>query len=169
MRVSPVLLLAMVALTAGACATAPAERAVPTAATPPSAPAPVAGYDWIFGQEGSQARLLFGLEASDDVWIAMDCERASRTLNLSVASPSAGREVILMAGGVTGRFPAKATPAEIDSGFFLEAEAPTSAPVLLAFRREGWMQLDIGGPHGAPMVPHPAARSGIERFFAHCG
>ena len=48
------------------------------------------------------------------------------------------------------------------------AEAPTTPPVFLRFRRLGWLGLhDVEGR--VLMVAHPASTDGIERFFAYCG
>lgn len=165
MRASSLVLAALAAMGASACATAPAPPPSGTSGPPP----PVANYDWSFGAEGGRGGLVFGLQESDDVWIVMNCRQSSGRLDLSVASPTASREVVLMAGAETGRFPARAESSEIDEGYFLEAQAPSSAPVFQAFRREGWMRLGVSGAHAAPMVPHPASQSSIERFFAYCG
>lgn len=159
------LLISALSLCAGGCATAPAEP-------PPTAgpPAPVAHYDWIFGEDGQgQGGLVFGLEESDDVWISLGCRRGSGQLEMSAASPVPAREIVLIAGGKTGRFPASAEAAEIHEGYFLEARAPVTAPVLQAFRREGWMSVGGTGGSALPMVPHPQTRSQIERFFTFCG
>lgn len=159
--------LALVGLSAAACATAP----VPPANLNSSggAPAPVAGYDWFLHQDGEAARLVFGLEESDDLKLALDCERGKGRLELSALAPKGAKpEIYLEAGGETERFTAAAEPSQLDEGLFLTAQASPKAPVFQRFAQTGWMAL-WRGDERQMMAGHPGADDRARRFMAFCG
>lgn len=83
MRIPALVALTGLALAATACATVEPAPPPPAAAAPP----PVEGYDWFFHQDAAAARLAYGLEASDDLRLGLDCERASGRLSLSASGP----------------------------------------------------------------------------------
>ncbi len=167
MRSPPILAVAVLALTASACATAAPDAPAPVVSS--GSPAPVDGYDWFFHADEDAARLAYGLAESDDLRLGLDCTRASGRLNLSgVASDATKPEFYIESGGETERFPAQAEPSQLNDGFFLSAEAPANAPVFQRFRRVGWLALWQDGTRQA-YAPHPASAPNIERFFAFCG
>lgn len=157
-------------LTLGACASMEgAPTALSPASAPDSAPRPIADHDWAFYVEDDQASLAYGRDASDDVWLALACDRGSGRLDLFRPADADGQPVIyLESGGETERFTGKIEPSELFEHGEVLAEAPTTPPVFQRFRRLGWL-----GLHDAEgrvlMVAHPASTDGIERFFAFCG
>lgn len=165
MRVLALFALTGLALAAAACAT--------VEPTPPSsvavAPTPVEGYDWFFHQDAAAARLAYGLEASDDLRLGLDCERASGRLSLSASGPKGAElEIQVESGGETERFAARSESSELHDGVFLTAEADTDAPVFQRFRRLGWLAIWQDGARQA-YAPHPRSAPNIEKFFAFCG
>ncbi|WP_332659062.1 hypothetical protein [Brevundimonas sp.] len=169
MRSRTLIVLAVMALTASACATAVPEAPGGPGAASSGAPVPVEGYDWFFHVDDGAARLAYGLAESDDLRLGLDCARASGRLSLSgVAQDGAKPEFHIESGGETGRFPAEAEPSQIHDGVFLSAEAPADAPVFRRFRQLGWLALWQDGTRQA-YAPHPASAPDIERFFAFCG
>lgn len=159
--------LGLLALTAAACATAPIP---PTnLAGGGGAPVPVAGYDWFLHQDGEAARLVFGLEESDDLKLALDCERGKGRLELSALAPKGAKpEIYLEAGGETERFAAVSEPSQLDDGLFLTAEASPKTPVFQRFAQTGWMAL-WRGDERQMMAGHPGADDRARRFLAFCG
>ena len=134
-----------------------------------SSPAPVEHYDWFLHQDGSEARLAYGLEESDDLRIGLDCRKNSGRLALSaVASEGAAHEIHLESGGDTERYPAEAEPSELNDGLFLSAEAKAADPVFQRFRRVGWLAVWEGDTRRA-YAPHVGSQDRVERFFAFCG
>lgn len=137
-------------------------------ATVPGAPAPVDGYDWFLHADGDEARLAYGLEASDDLRLGMDCRRGAGRLELSAVGDEGQRDIHVESGGETERFPATAEPSEVNDGVFLSARAPADAPVFQRFRRVGWLAVWQGDQRQA-YAPQPGSAGNIERFFAFCG
>lgn len=169
MRSRTILALAVLSLTASACATAAPDAPPPATTASSGSPTPVEGYDWFFHADEDAARLAYGLAESDDLRLGLDCNRASGQLSLSgVASDEAKPEFHIESGGETARFPAESEPSQLHDGVFLSAEAPADAPVFQRFRRVGWLALWQDGKRQA-YAPHPASAPDIERFFAFCG
>jgi hypothetical protein len=165
MRLTVPLVLSALTLGAAACASAPSAPG-PAAS---SAPVPVEGYDWFFHEDGEAARLAYGLAESDDLRLGLDCQRGSGRLDVSATAPvGAKAEIYLESGGDTERFAAKSEPSELNDGVFLTAEAKTSEPVFLRFRRVGWLAL-WRGDERQTLAPHPGSTERVERFFAFCG
>lgn len=168
MRPYALLAVSGLALALGACASnAPVAAVTATAA---SAPAPMDGYDWFYHEDGGAARLAYGVEASDDLKLGLDCERGARRVALSTVAPKdAAHEIHLESGGDTERYAAQAEPSEIEEGdIFLSAEADVNEPVFVRFRQTGWLAVWTGDERHA-YAPHPASRDGIEKFFVFCG
>lgn len=169
MRAAVLIALGGLALGAAACATVePPEEAIPGVAAT-GAPAPVPDHDWFYHRDGEEARLVYGLAESDDLRLGLDCRQGSGTLELSaIGGPDAKPEILIEAGGETGRFPARSEPSELHDGVFLTAAATADNPVFQAFRRVGWLALWQDGEREA-FAPHPESRPNIERFFLFCG
>jgi hypothetical protein len=89
MRSRTILALAVLALTASACATAAPDA--PSLDASSGSPAPVEGYDWFFHADEDAARLAYGLAESDDLRLGLDCTRASGRLSLSGDGPRRGQ------------------------------------------------------------------------------
>ena len=151
---------------AAACSTTPVATPNPMIAS--GAPQPTAGYDWFFHPETTEAKLVYGVETSDDLRLGLTCEKGSGRVEITANAPRGVREIYLESGGETERFRAQGEPAELSDGDFLTAEAATAIPLFQRFRRVGWLA-HWEGQKRETYVPHPAAAPGIERFFAFCG
>jgi len=167
MRVQWIPILAMAALTT-ACASVDTPEPVVTAAAAPSAPAPVAGYDWHYTPEDGSARLAYGVEASDDLRLGLDCLAGSGKVDMTALGQTGDREIYLESGGETERFAAEGEPSQLHDGDILTASAATSEPVMQRFRRVGWIAQWVDGQREV-YAPHPGSEAGVERFFAMCG
>lgn len=151
--------------TACASVEAPTKAAGTVAVT---APAPVPGYDWFLTPDEGVARLAYGVEASDDLRLGLDCVAGSGTVSL-VANGAKGAKLIhLESGDETQQFPAEGEPSELHDGDLLTAQAEAAEPVLQRFRRLGWIAQRTQGRREV-YAPHPGSENGIERFFAFCG
>lgn len=166
MRILWLPVLAMAALTT-ACASVETPEPVLAAAASP-APAPVAGYDWHYTPDGDVARLAYGVEASDDLRLGLDCTAGSGKVDLTALGQTGDREISLESGGETERFAAEGEPSQLHDGDILTATAATSEPVLQRFRRVGWIAQWVDGKREV-YAPHPGSEAGVERFFAMCG
>ncbi len=164
---SLLILLATTALVA-ACSTTTAK--VPASGIVSSgAPQPIEGYDWFLSEDGSNAKLAYGMADSDDLKLGLECARGSGKLDLTAsADKGASPEIQIESGGDTERYAAAAEPAEVHDGLILTAGAEANAPVFQRFRRIGWLAVWQGGARQT-YVPQPGSRDRIERFFAFCG
>ncbi|WP_426038896.1 hypothetical protein [Brevundimonas sp. DC300-4] len=166
MRILWLPVLAMAALET-ACASVEAPEPVVVAAASP-APAPVAGYDWHYTPDGDIARLAYGVEASDDLRLGLDCTAGSGKVDLTALGQTGDREISLESGGETERFAAEGEPSQLHDGDILTATAATRDPVLQRFRRVGWIAQWVDGKREV-YAPHSGSEAGVERFFALCG
>jgi len=169
MRSATILVLAVLVTTVSACATAVPYAPTATETASSGSPVAVEHYDWFFDGDESRARLAYGLEASDDLRLGLDCDRGSGRLALSGVAPTGAKaEFHIESGGETERFAAAAEPSQLHDGVFLSAETRADAPVFQRFRRTGWLALWQDGKRQA-YAPHPDSTPNIERFFALCG
>lgn len=151
---------------AAACSTT--REVAPTTVASSGSPVPIQGYDWFFHPEASEAKLVYGVETSDDLRLGLTCVKGTGHVEITTTAPHGVREIHLESGGETERFPAEGEASELSDGDFLTAGAASTIPVFQRFRRIGWLaQWD--GEKRETYVPHPAAAPGIERFFAFCG
>ena len=157
--------LALAALTTACASVERPEPVVAAAASP--APAPVAGYDWHYTPDGDVARLAYGVEASDDLRLGLDCTAGSGKVDLTALGQTGDREISLESGGETERFAAEGEPSQLHDGDILTATAATNEPVLQRFRRVGWIAQWVDGKREV-YAPHPGSEAGVERFFALC-
>ena len=154
-------------LTLSACASV--EPAAPASAlAAASAPAPVAGMDWYYHADSTQASLAYGRKDSDDLRLGLECSRGAGKLELSAVAPTGVREIHLEAGGDTERFAAAGEPSELHDGDFLTASSKANEPVFQRFRRIGWLA-QWQGDQRETYVAHAASVPNIERFFVFCG
>lgn len=169
MRAPRLSLAAAALLCLAACATGPATVATVATNEASSGPTPIADHDWFFSADDASARLAYGMEASDDLRIGLDCDRASGRIELSaMAAPDSAPEIFLESGGDTERYAAASEPSQLHEGLFLTAAATTADPVFQRFRRLGWLALWRDGTRET-YAPHAGSRPDIERFFAFCG
>lgn len=147
----------------GACATAPSTESVSS-----GAPVPVAGLDWRLTQDGGEAKLAFGSEASDDLELAFECSTGARQVAIMAPGSDGDRELHLESGGATERYRAEAEPLGVRDGVFLTASADAKDPVLQRFRSLGWIARWQGETRET-YVALPASVGAVDRFFAACG
>ena len=166
MRILWLPVLALAALTSACASVETPEPVVAAAASP--APGPVAGYDWHYTPDGDVARLAYGVEASDDLRLGLDCTAGSGKVDLTALGQTGDREIYRESGGATERVPAAGEPSQLHDGDILTATAATSEPVLQRFRRVGWIAQWVDGKREV-YAPHPGSEAGVERFFALCG
>lgn len=166
MRLSWMPGLALVALTS-ACASVDAPAPTLTEASA-SAPAPIEGYDWHLTPDEGFASLAYGVEASDDLRLGLDCAQGSGKIELTALGRTGVREIHLESGGETERFRAEGEPSQMHDGDILTATAATREPVMQRFRRVGWIAQWVDGRREV-YAPHPGSEAGVERFFALCG
>lgn len=161
-------ILFLIGLGALATACSTTRGGVPTSVASSGSPAPVAGYDWFFHPEAAEAKLVYGVETSDDLRLGLTCAKGSGRVEITANAPRGVREIHLESGGETERFRAEGERSELNDGDFLTADAATATPVLQRFRRVGWLA-QWQGQKRETYVPHTAAAPDIERFFAFCG
>ena len=161
-------LLTILSLGALATACSTTRDGAPAPLASSGSPAPIAGYDWYFHPEATEAKLVYGVENSDDLRLGLTCEKGSGRVEISANAPRGVREIYLESGGETERFPAKGEASQLTDGDFLTAQATTGTPLFQRFRRVGWLA-QWEGQTRETYVPHPAAVPVIERFFAFCG
>lgn len=166
MRRASLFSLAVVGLAVAACSTKPvppSENAVPS-----GVPQPIPGYDWFLSTDGSQAKLAYGADRSDDLKLSLECTSGTGQFDLTAsAANGAAPEIHLESGGDTERYPALAEPAVVHEGLVLTAQASSDAPVFQRFRRLGWMAAWHGDIRET-YVPQPASAGRIVQFFALC-
>ena len=166
MRRASLLSLAVVGLAVAACSTTPvlpSENAVPS-----GAPQPIPGYDWFLSTDGTQAKLAYGAERSDDLKLSLECTPGSELYDLTAsAADGAAPEIHLESGGDTERYSAQGEPAVVHDGLILTAQVRSDTPVFQRFRRLGWMAAWHGDIRET-YVPQPASAGRIEQFFALC-
>jgi hypothetical protein len=149
-----------------ACANV-APVATPTPVTA-SAPAPTPGYDWFLSEDQGTARLAYGVEASDDLKLGLDCSAGTGKVDLVALGKTGSDEIYLESGGETERFAAEGEPSQLHDGDLLIATVEADVPVLQRFRRLGWIAQWVDGQRAA-YAPQPGSGSNVERFFALCG
>ncbi len=138
-----------------------------TLSAPASSPAPTPGYDWFLSADQGLARLAYGVEASDDLKLGLDCETGTGKVDLVALGKTGAREIHLESGGDTERFRAEGEPSQLHDGDLLTATTDLDTPVLQRFRRLGWIAQWVDGERAA-YVPQPGSEINVERFFAFC-
>lgn len=137
--------------------------------TSSGAPQPTDGYDWFFMADGSDAKLAYGVQDSDDLRLGLECVQNSGTLALTAsADDGAAPEIHIESGGDTERYPAEAEPAVVHDGLVLTARTQANTPVFQRFRRLGWLAVWHGNDRHA-YVPQAGSAHRIEQFFVFCG
>ncbi|HYF22125.1 MAG TPA: hypothetical protein VD929_01890 [Caulobacteraceae bacterium] len=143
-------------------------------ASPPAAgaPDPQAGRDWIYAADGGTGRLAFGTPQSDDVALMMSCAQGSGRVTVQANLPQelAGSppKLTLVSGSTRATFLASAEASQLEAGnVFLTAQTRARDPVLVAFRRNGWIGISRGDTTDR-FAPQPGT-SAVGQFFAYCG
>lgn len=157
--------IGLAGLTAACANVAPV--ATPIAVTA-AAPAPTPGYDWFLSEDDGTARLAYGVEASDDLKLGLDCSAGTGKVDLVALGKTGSAEIHLESGGEIERFPAESEPSQLHDGDLLIATVPADVPVLQRFRRLGWIAQWIDGERAA-YAPQAGSGVNVERFFALCG
>lgn len=151
-----------------ACATPSSSPSPVAAAEAPGAPVAAAGLDWFLDVDGQEATLAYGVANSDEMKLQLVCQAGAGALEINAASEKPAREIHLESGGDTERYAATSEPAVVHEGELLTGRAKTRDPVFQRFRRLGWLANWADGEREV-YVAHPAAKDGIEQFFAVCG
>ena len=157
--------LGIAGLTAACANVAPVATTAPVVA---SAPAPTVGDDWFLSEDQGAARLAYGVEASDDLKLGLDCSAGTGKVDLVALGKTGTDEIHLESGGDTERFAADGEPSQLHDGDLLTATVEADTPVLQRFRRLGWIAQWIDGQRAA-YAPQPGSEINVERFFALCG
>ena len=160
---------AAIAMTSACASIEPAGQVDASAATPaePSAPVPIAGYDWHLSTADGAARLAYGLAESDDLKLGFDCDAGSGRVEVTANAPTGTRTLLLESGGETERLDAHGEPSQLTDGDLLSAVVAADIPVFQRFRRLGWMAQWIGDQREV-YAAHPGSQSDVGRFFALC-
>lgn len=133
------------------------------------APLPTPGYDWHLNEDAEEASLSYGVAETDDVPLDLSCRPGSGALQILQAVAVGHPKVIaLESGGDTETYPAKAEPSAMHEGQDLTADARTTDPVFLRFRKLGWLAT-YGPDYRTPLVAQQGSDKHIDRFFALCG
>lgn len=150
--------------------TAACANVSPVTPTPitTASPAPTPGYDWFLSEDSGMARLAYGVEASDDLKLGLDCSAGTGKVDLVALGKSGMSEIYLESGGETERFPAEGEPSQLHDGDLLTATVEADTPVLQRFRQLGWIAQWVDGER-AVYVPQPGSATQVERFFGLCG
>ena len=143
------------------------ERPAPVAAGPTLEP----GYGLYFSLDGDRAKLAYGQANSDDIALMLECERGSRTVEITDVAPAKSREsqpmLILASGKMISPLPARTQANEEGEGVLAMAQAPTSLPALDGFRRTGSISVRYAGrQHGLSATARERAQ--VARFFTVC-
>lgn len=155
-------------LSVAACATARPEPEPAASVRAAFNPAPVAGLDWFFHEDGDLAALAYGTAQSDDVRLHLGCERASGLVEITRPAPAGSpHEIRLESGQVSARFSAKAEPSYVTEGDLLIARAKAGEPVFRAFEQNRWIAAWEGRQREA-YAPHPGSADRVARFFSFC-
>lgn len=160
--------MALAAATLAACASQPKAPPATVPAPAVAMPAPTEELDWLFAVDGYEGALSYGTPHSDDLRLGLRCRKGGSTLNLIlIGSEGDPHTITVQAGGVTRAFPARAEEEPMTGGILLTARARKDDPVILAFRRDGWIALV--GPGGADGYAPQPGTTAVEEFFQWCG
>lgn len=158
-------IMALAGLTAACASVEPS--APPTPVVTAAAPAPIPGYDWFLSEDEGTARLAYGIEASDELKLGLDCIVGTGKVDLVALGKTGSSQIQLESGGETERFDAEGEPSELHDGDLLIATADLDTPVLQRFRSLGWIAQWVDGERTA-YAPQPGSEVNVERFFAFC-
>ena len=165
-RLCPLALTLMAALSLAACSTTPAATVPPTSS---GAPLPVEGFDWHLNGDDNEISLSYGMADTDDVPMDLSCQAGGQELTLLLnVEKGQPQRIQLESGGETETYRACAERSPLSDSVDLTAVAPVSDPVFKRFRQVGWLAVHLGDER-RPLVATAAARPQVERFFELCG
>lgn len=115
-------------------------------------------------------RLAFEAPDTDHQPLGLDCLKGSGVVSVDHQSSGTGLTSLSLASDEVSRaYPVKAEAEEMGGGEFLTADIPADDPVLIAFRRTGWLTLTVDGrSRGLASHPDGGGKGRIEDFFAFC-
>ncbi|HEY3948895.1 hypothetical protein [Phenylobacterium sp.] len=127
---------------------------------------------WIYMEpshpQTDPARLAYGVPATEDGLISIDCRPGSGTLSLTTwidPDPHVGRTT-LRAGAARSVHSSKTEPNDIAEGVAVETSASTQDPAIRAFRKGAALSVITG--RSVTRLP-PVTRAAAEPFFRVCG
>jgi hypothetical protein len=125
-----------------------------------------AEYGLHYVDEGSAAKLAYGVANSDDVGLLLLCEGGSRVVEIASVLPSGqGRVITLTSNGRRSVLPVTGEPAF--GGSFAVGQAPAAAPALAGFRASGKIEISYAGSRRV-ILAKPTEKAAVRRFFDHC-
>ncbi|HZZ66962.1 MAG TPA: hypothetical protein VFE18_02210 [Phenylobacterium sp.] len=118
--------------------------------------------------ESQSARLAYGVPATEDGLISMDCRRGSGRLTIMTWAYPAPKGVVadLAAGGARSRPTAKVEPNDIAEGAQISIPLSSRDPVMAAFRQGAPLSVRLGKTVTRLPRVDPAAAAD---FFRFCG
>jgi hypothetical protein len=126
------------------------------------------GYGLYFLDEGSVAKLAYGLPNSDDVGLMMECDKGSGRIAVSdIARGPIPARLTLIAGQGRADLPVRAEADAEGGSPILEGAARIDNPALKGFRDSGHIEVRMGGMH-YDVDATAAERVGVAQFFSAC-
>lgn len=147
------ILLAMLGLTLGSCA---------------SQPRPSNGFAWNYQpDQGEGVKLAYGAPQSDAVLLMMNCQEGSNRVQVSMLGGSEREGVVLASNGARDSFGGQVQTDPMGGGQVVMVDVPANAPSLAQFARTGELTLiDRGRP--ISLSADGGEKSGVSRFFREC-
>lgn len=129
-----------------------------------------AGPVWIFADDASTPRLMFGTANSDDVRLSLTCVRGAPPrvlISRLVESAPVPPVLTLRSGQTRGSWLGRAEPSQLGAGAIVVVETTATDPLLTSFRSEGRLAIETGA--GAVSIsPTAQERETVARFFERC-
>jgi hypothetical protein len=148
------------------------EPAARRAASPPheqqAVPVGNPRFEWFASQYRNTGGLSFAVAETDNVRVAMECERGSRSVRVSAVDPNAaGTQLVIGSGDASATLPA--TPSNdtmIDDSTYAAAITDVEHPVLQALENSG--DLWVWTAEFPMRASSDDDRDAIAQFFAFC-
>lgn len=125
-----------------------------------------ADFGFHFLDEGEAAKLAYGQANSDNVGLMLQCQKGSRTVEVSDMVRSAPAPVLTLASG------ARTTQVKVDiepgpGAAIAVGRTALTAPALAGFRQSGRLSVSYAGLR-YDMATKPNERASVQRFFSAC-
>ena len=127
------------------------------------------GFGLFFQDEGSSAKLAYGLADSDDVALMLQCAKGSGQVQVTDVARDTARPVLVLASAEGASvLLASLQPNPEGQAPLLAAQTRADSPALAAFRDTGRISVRNGDFRYA-ITATSAERTSVDRFFAACG